>query len=241
MTNIVQPTDVEVRPDGSLVFIEYNRNAVREYVPSPGFTSSENGILQFASEDSSEIWEFDQAGRHLRTLFAETNAPKYTFGYSGDRLTSISDSYANTIAIARDGAGKAQTITSPYGAVFELNIDGEENTESLIALQYPTGELFRVSYTEFGMMTRFFQYPNAAHNFEYNGYGRLVRESNPVGGSQTFDFGSRRSAEGQVVRFGYDQTSTGASYLEKYFGDETYRSYRLDSGVTATSDPTFVL
>ena len=239
-SNIVQPTDVEVRPDGSLVFIEYNRHAIREFVQAPSATFSEDGTLRIASEDSSEIWVFDSTGRHLRTLFAETNKPKYSFGYAGDRLTSISDSYSNTVNISRDGSGEPQTITSPYGAVFDLNVDGEGHTAKLIALQYPTGELFRASYNEYGMITRFFQYPTASHNFEYDAFGRLIGESNPVGGSQTFTRNSRRSAEGQVIRFAYNQSPTGASYLEKYIGDETYRTYNLDSGLTATFDATRV-
>ena len=58
------------------------------------------------AEDGSELYHFDQKGRHLRTLDALTGAPRFLFAYDGaGRLASITDGDGNVTTIERDGSG----------------------------------------------------------------------------------------------------------------------------------------
>lgn len=233
-TNLAEPTDIEVRPDGSLIFIERLRNAIREYVPAPAIIQSADGTIQLGSEDSSEIWVFDPTGRHLRTLYGETRAVKYEFEYADDRLVAIVDGDANRIAISRNGSGAPSAITSPYGQVFTLNIDGNDASERLSQITYPTGERYQVQYDSFGMMTRFIKPRGGEYTFTYNLKNRLVGETDPAGGSQTMTRTSHATAEGAVTTFGYQQDRRGNFFFVERIGDETSRSYSYESGLSAS-------
>ncbi len=241
VTNLGQPTDVEVRPDGSLVFIEYFRHAIREFVNAPTILQAQNGTLELANEDSTEIFVFDQSGKHLRTLFAETRAVKYSFEYEGDRLIATVDSDNNRTAITRNGSGVPSAITSPYGQTFGLVVDGVDGGEKLSRITYPTGESYRVEYDIFGMMTKFIKPRGGEHGFTYNLRNRLVSETDPAGGSQTIGATYRSTAEGKTFSWAYQQARTGSAYSTTYQGDETSRFASYDSGLSSTAAPTFVL
>ncbi|MBN8540430.1 MAG: PKD domain-containing protein [Deltaproteobacteria bacterium] len=241
VTNLGQPTDVEVRPDGSLVFIEFFRHAIREFVNAPAIVQAQNGTLELANEDSTEIFVFDQSGKHLRTLFAETRTVKYSFEYEGDRLIATIDSDGNRTSITRNGSGEPSAIVSPYGQTFSLVIDGSAESERLSRITYPTGESYQVEYDSFGMMTKFVKPRGGEYTFTYNLRNRLIGETDPAGGSQTIGSTYRSTAEGNLFTWGYQQARTGSTYSTTYKGDETSRSASYDSGLSSIANPNLVL
>lgn len=241
LTNLGQPTDVEIRPDGNLVFIELFRNAIREFVNAPTIVQAQNGTLEIANENSTEIFVFDQEGKHLRTLFAETRAIKYTFEYENERLVATVDSNNNRTSIIRNGSGEPSAIVSPYGQMFSLVIDGSAESERLSRITYPTGENYRVEYDSFGMMTKFTKPRGGEYTFTYNLRNRLIGETDPAGGSQTIGATSRSTAEGNLFTWGYQQARTGSVYNTILKGDEISRSASFDSGLSSTANPNFVL
>jgi hypothetical protein len=95
----MSPTAIDIAPDGSLYVADQNRNRV--------FTLT--GVIrnQVASEDGSEIYEFDGTGRHLRTRDALTARAIFTFAYSAaGTLVSVTDADGNVTQIERNGAGR---------------------------------------------------------------------------------------------------------------------------------------
>lgn len=240
-TNLAEPTDIEVRPDGSLVFIERQRSAIREYVSAPAIIRANDGTIELGSEDSSEIWVFDPAGQHLRTLYGDTRAIKYEFEYADDRLTAIVDSDSNRISITRNGSGAPSAITSPYGQTFSLNIDGSNTSERLSQITYPTGERYQIQYNSLGMMTRFTKPRGGEYTFAYDQKNRLIGETDPAGGSQALTRTSHETVEGKVTTFGYQQDRGGNYFYVERVGDETSRAYKYESGLSASMSRTNLL
>ncbi|MBK7893041.1 MAG: hypothetical protein IPJ84_19955 [Bdellovibrionales bacterium] len=238
-TNLAFPTDVEVRPDGSLVFIEFNRNVMREFVPAPQPTAAQPGTTEIASPDGSEIFVFNENGIHLRTLFGETRAAKFNFEYTTDnRLTAMVDSGGNRTEVLRSSSGAPTAIRSPYGQLYSLQVDELDGQENLARLTYPTGESYQLRYNAFGLLTSFTKPKGGEYTFQYSDDGRLAGETDPAGGSQVIGLSFRRTREGNEVWIDHEMDRLGNSILTTRSGDETYRSAVFDSGLRATNDPT---
>ena len=91
----------------------------------PGFGTSNYAV---PSADGSEVWEFDAAGRHLRTVDGITGVKLERFRYdAAGRLTGIEDRDGNTTTIERAGDGTPQAIVAPGGqrTGLELNAAGQ--------------------------------------------------------------------------------------------------------------------
>ena len=116
------PQDVSVAKDGALFIADAaNYRIRRSHVPLPGFTDAD---ITLPSEDGGELYQFNQNGRHLRTVDAITGAVVYEFGYSATgRLTTITDGYGNVTTIQRDAAGNATAIVAPGGQQTTLTED----------------------------------------------------------------------------------------------------------------------
>ena len=68
--------------------------------PFPGFTATSTFI---PSEDASEVYVFDAAGRHERTVDALTGAVRCRFGYdAAGRLATITDVDGRVTTFERD-------------------------------------------------------------------------------------------------------------------------------------------
>ena len=136
------PKRLTIAPDGSLYVLDQNKSRV--------FTLS--GVIQsrVASEDGSEIYEFDGTGRHLRTLDALTGRPVFTFTYSPEGLLlSVTDAVGNVTQIERNGAGKVTAIVSPFGQRTTVGLDANG---FLATLTNPANETIRVQHDSLGLL-----------------------------------------------------------------------------------------
>src|SRR5262249_58445089 len=77
-----------VGPDGSLYIADAGNFRVRRVSAAfPGVSLTD---FLIASEDGSEVYDFDSSGRHLRTFDAITVATRYQFSYdAAGRLIAI--------------------------------------------------------------------------------------------------------------------------------------------------------
>src|SRR5690606_39549818 len=74
-----------------------------------------------ASEDGSEVYEFDLYGRHLRTLDPVTYEPRLSLVYDDNgRLIRLVDAEGGITRIERDGFGRPTAIVGHYGHTAEL-------------------------------------------------------------------------------------------------------------------------
>ena len=161
--------------EGSLYVGRFNICEVVKITPAvPGFTV--NGIL-LASDDGSELYSFDAAGRHLETRDGLTNTQIRSFAYdAAGRLVGITDRTGNSTQIVRDATGKPYAIVSPYGQTTSLTVDGAGD---LIEVRNPAGEAYSASYYEGELLKTFSTPRGLASDFTYDADGRLTMDRGP--------------------------------------------------------------
>src|SRR5688500_19996383 len=76
------------------LFRSINNRIRRVAPPLPGFSGGDTAI---ASEDGGWLYQFDAAGRHLRTLDALTGAAIYEFTHRSEEHTSELQSPCNLL------------------------------------------------------------------------------------------------------------------------------------------------
>jgi RHS repeat-associated protein len=139
------------------------------------------GNLVVASEDGTELYRFDAAGRrHLQTVDALTGAVLLQFGYDGaNRLVTVTDADGNVTTVERDGGGTPTAIVSPYGQRTTLTVDANGY---LATVTNPAGEVHRMTYTPQGLLSEFKNPKGNASPMVYDVLGRLTRDSDAAGG-----------------------------------------------------------
>jgi YD repeat-containing protein len=151
----------------------------------PGFSL---GDFIIPAEDGSEVYVFDQTGKHLRTLHPLTAAVLYQFSYDGaNRLTAIADVAGNLTTIARDGSGTPTRITGPYGQNTDLKAD---NSGYIASITNPSGESYRFVYAPGGLLTTLTRPGGNASQFSYDSQGYLLKDKDAAGGSTTLSSSS---------------------------------------------------
>jgi YD repeat-containing protein len=178
-----------VMPNGIPCFDEDSSGStviqVRSLPPPVQLDSSE---ITIASEDGSELYDFDPDGRHLRTRNAQTGEDLLTFGYdSAGHLIEIraiapSGNAADDQVTTVEWAGSHPTaIVGPYGARTELAVDANGYLSSV---EDPLGQTHTLESTSSGLLTSFVPPTGGEHSFTYDALGRLVLDEDPAGGSQ---------------------------------------------------------
>ena len=150
---------------------------VRSIMPGLSFED-----LIIPSEDGTEIYHFNNAGRHLRTLDAKTKAVRYAFAYDSDgHLTQVTDVSGNITKIERDALGNPTGIVAPFGQRTEFTQDADGH---LATVKNPAGETFRMTYTAEGLLTEFKKPVGSASTLNYDDMGRLALDQDALGGNQ---------------------------------------------------------
>jgi RHS repeat-associated protein len=208
-----------VGPDGATYFADGGNDRIRRLrAPFRGLSPQE-GIV--ASQDGSEVYVFSGAGRHLRTVDAQTGVVRYTFGYDSHGLvSSVTDSANNTTTIDRSTAGQV-AITGPFGHPTTMTLDANG---MLASIANPAQETVQLTYydpaTRAGIgLLKTLTDPRGGppHTFDYDTDGRLALDGDPEGGLRTL------SRNGQLE----DYTVTSRTLLNRA---STYRVEKLGSG-----------
>ena len=207
------PFDVVLGPDRSLYIADsFNHRVRRVRSLLPGLSVSD---ITIASEDGSEVYIFNGAGRHLRTLDALTGAVRFQFTYdNNDRLTTVTDSNGNVTTIERDGSGNPTAIVGPFGQRTTLSLDANGY---LAGVTNPAGEAFQMAYTTDGLLTQFTTPRGNASQITYDALGRLLRDTNAAGGFQNLTRAdtdttytvTRSTALGRTTTYKVENLSTG--------------------------------
>jgi RHS repeat-associated protein len=187
-----EPLGVEVAPDHSIYIADTYNNRIRRVAPPlPGFTSHAILIL---SEDGSQVYEFDAAGRHLSTRNTLTGVVELQFDYDeAGRIISITDAGGNTTTIERNLA-EPLAFVSPDGDYTTL----QSNVASdLTQISNPAGESQRFSYGNGGLMTGKTDARGNVSSYGYDELGRLTSDGDPQGALLTLSVAT--AADGRVV------------------------------------------
>jgi RHS repeat-associated protein len=240
------PQGIAFDPAGNLLIAD--KGAISLYKMSP---SSPNAAklagaaltdIQFASEDGTEVYVFDVAGRHLRTLDARTGAVLYTFGYDGSgRLVSVTDGDHNITTIERNGAGDPTAIVSPYGQRTTLSTNGDGY---LASIANPAGETHQFTYQDAGgLLTGFTTPRHLSWQMAYDTLGRLTRNSDPAGGFKALARGENADgyqvavtdAEGRTTTYAVENPPSGDQRRLDTEADGTRTETRIDTDATRTT------
>ncbi len=143
---------------------------------------SSAGDIFVAARDGSEIYVFNAAGRHLRTLDALTGALRLQFTYdSTDRLTAITDGDGSATTVEYNGSGgNLSAIVAPFGQRSTLAVDGDGY---LSRVTNPAGEVTQLTYTSGnseGLPATFTDPRGNLHSYTYDPLGRLGLDQNRI-------------------------------------------------------------
>jgi len=131
-----------------------------------------NDKYEVPSLDGSEIYTFDNAGRHIQTRNALTQRMIMTFRYDvTGRLSEVMDKDSLVSHIDRDPSGNITGIVSPKGEHTQLVTD---STGMLSSISNPNGEQVRFRYSEGGLMSSIISPTGGEQTMSYDSSGRLV-------------------------------------------------------------------
>lgn len=175
---------VVVNNDGDIFLIQVYRPGIAYRVRDalPGFM---NQPLRIASEDGSELYEFERTGRHVRTLNALTNSVKYQFSYDNQgRLVAVIDAFGAVTTFDRNAQQDSIQIIAPDGQMTTLTLN---DNGYLAKVRNPANELIDIQYGAGGLMQQYRDARGNASIYHYDGNGLLIEEINAAGGGWTLD------------------------------------------------------
>ncbi len=223
-------SDLSMGADGAIYFLDGNR-VKRVTAPLPGLGTV---AMLVASEDGSQVYAFDENGRHLRTVDAETGVVIHLFGYdTSGRLVSVTDPDGNVTTIQRAPDGTPMAVVAPGGQQTMLNIgaDGYLSRATNVA-----GEATALTYDTGGLLKTLTDPRSGLHQLSYSTDGRLIKDQDPAGGfvgltragTETSYTVTQTTAEGRSMTYQYATAPDGA----------VARSTTDSAGLTSTSSRT---
>jgi YD repeat-containing protein len=128
------------------------------------------------------VYVFDRLGRHLRTVEAMTSVTLLQFEYDAKgRVTTLTDRDGNQTRVERDATGAATAVVAPFGQRTTLSLDGNGLLRSIVD---PAGGAVGMTYAK-GLLETYTDARGGVHRFEFDPDGRLIKDENPAGGSQS--------------------------------------------------------
>ena len=239
------PFYVEFGPDGNLYIpLQGNDASVRVIKSSmPGLSA---GAILVPSEDGTEVYEFDSAGKHLQTLNALTSAVLYEFAYDTmGQLMTVTDGDGKITTIQRDGSDNPTAIISPFGQVTTLAVDANGFLESVTN---PAGESVQFQSTADGLITQATNPRGLVSTYVYDSLGRLASFTDSAGYNQTFARTessedvrvTRTTGLGRAVLYDVqssrDQTQQNTNTAPD--GSQSSTQFKVAAGVTTATSST---
>lgn len=178
-----RPQGVAIAPNGRLLVSDtFNLRvrAIRSVMPG-----GEYGASAIPSEDNREIYVFNEAGRHERTLNALSGATLFEFQYdSRGRIQSVVDADGNRLWIERNENEALITLTAPFGQNTWLVLN--RNGYALGVIN-PLTEKYVFEYDPQGLMQQMMDPCLFESEYNYDALGLLQGETDASGGSITLE------------------------------------------------------
>ncbi len=142
------------------------------------------GNLLVALKDGSEVYVLSSAGRHLKTLKPLTRiSMQFSYDAAGN-LTAVTDETGNATMIHRNASEEAVGIVSPYAQATTLSMD---NNNFLSQVKDPLGNAVEFGNGPTGLLLKRTDANQYVYTFVYDNTGKLTSNTDPSGGSTTFD------------------------------------------------------
>lgn len=207
--------DSAIGPDRSFYMVD-NFDRPRQIIPTAISKFLGQGPM-VPSEDGTEVYFFDVAGRHQSTVDSRTGAVKYFFTYDeAGLLATVEDTGGRVTTIERGGDGRPTAVVSPYGQRTALAVDGNGY---LATVANPAGEVWAFSYLAGGLLVSFVDPKNNTSAYAYDDVGRLIENQDAGGGGQTLARSDsadvpeyhviRTTAEGRVSTYQVEDSGDG--------------------------------
>ncbi len=133
--------------------------------------------------DGSQVFIFDEEGRHLRTRNGLTGATLLEFGYTAaGYLSTITDGSGNVTSVVRAPNGDPTTIVGPYGQSTSVTLDANGYLQ---AVENEEGHSWAAEMSLLGLLTSFTDPNGHATTFSFNGVGRASGETDAVSGEKS--------------------------------------------------------
>lgn len=231
LASLCFPDFLAIGPNNRLYFSERIATRIRRSdLPLRDFSIGES---VFPSPDGSEFYEFDEKGRHQRTLDILTGAERYRFAYNvAGQLAKITDHYGNVTTIERDGLGQLSAIVAPDGQRTLLDVD---SNGYLASVANPAGETYRITNSLDGMIMAFTDPKGNSNQFEYDAFGLLSKDINAALGGWTVM--RRNSAdgytnamtttEGRTTQFKVQPVANGGHILTNTYPNGTVQTKEI--------------
>jgi RHS repeat-associated protein len=223
---------VAVSPDGSLYLADATASRLyRVGSPLPGVKV---GDYVLPSEDASELYFFDEQGRHRKTRDALLGIDLLSFGYDDKGLlATVTDLDGLVTSIAHDSAGNPTAVVGPFGHKTVLETDAKGYIASV---SNPLGETHKLSYVGEGLLSAFERPKGNASSYFYDAAGLLVQAFDPPSAGGSFAFARTEQPTGRSVTL---TTALGRKtlydILESPDGSELWTVTGPD-GLAATTD-----
>lgn len=178
-TRLYPAETVAVRPDGEVYVFDW-KSIRRVGPPAPGFDLFGYSI---PSEDGGQLYDFDHAGRHLRTRNALSGQVLLSFEYDEQGLlAALTDADGQRTSIARNSGGGPTAILGPFGhrTGVELDADGW-----LARVTDDAGKVIQVQHSAQGLLTGSIDRRGNASSYSYDEVGRLMAATDRAGQTKT--------------------------------------------------------
>ncbi|HEV7493627.1 RHS repeat-associated core domain-containing protein [Baekduia sp.] len=252
----IDGTGYGIAADGRIAISTYN-SGLRTI--EPGLAGYSFSGYPLPSPDGSQVYEFDAAGRHQRTVDALTGVTLETFGYdTAGRLASVTDRDGRVTSIERNGAGDPTAIVAPGGDRTELAVSAGGD---LTSVKRPGVAATELRYGTGGLLTGETDATGGVHTFAYDADGHVTSDTDPDGVTTTVTHATQPAGEavtltsplghastylnGGDAAGGWTRTSTdpaGAQTVAKVAPDGTQSATLADGRVTSATpgpDPRF--
>ena len=129
--------------------------------------------LHVPADDGSQMYIFDPAGRHLRTLQALTRSTRFTFEYDSSGVLHRVNERDEATLIRRDENGIV--LTAPHGQQTQLAVNDRGYAQSITN---PAGEMTRLMYSA-GYLVGTIGPMNQRSTYSFDDAGRLTKRQGP--------------------------------------------------------------
>ena len=167
------PDGIAAGPDGSL-YIAQNGKVIRGFIGLPDVLTSDYLV---PSRDGRTLYQFDNRGKHLKTIDAVIGLTTLTFAYddTSGLLKSITDVDGNVTTIERNG-NQFKGIKSPDGLETTVSIESNGDVKKVTD---PLGRTTTVTW-ENGLVKKIDDPKSKSTIFQYDLTGRLYNVQNPT-------------------------------------------------------------